>query len=82
MSRGLVTFIGDNRRARRPKTIAGIPRPSASPARTVAQQAKIRSSAGTQVTEMVRKIVFQAGLRSDNSKSEQWYIRENCTGRF
>jgi hypothetical protein len=63
MSRGLVTFIGDNRRARRPKTIADIPRPCASSARTVAHQARIRSSAGTQVTEMVRKIVFQTGPR-------------------
>ncbi len=54
MSRGLATFIGENRRARRSKTVAGIPRPSASPARTVAHQAKIHSSAGTQVTEMVR----------------------------
>ena len=53
MSRGLVTFIADNRRARRSETIAAIPRPSASPARTFAHQAKIRSSAGTQVTEMV-----------------------------
>ena len=53
MSRGLVTFIDHNRRARRSKTIAGIPRPSASPAGTVAHQAKI-SSAGTQLTEMVR----------------------------
>jgi len=54
MSRGLVTFIGDNRRARQSKTISGIPRPSTGLARTVAHQAKIRSSAGTQVTEMVR----------------------------
>jgi hypothetical protein len=53
MSYGLVTFIGDNRRARRSKTIAGIPGPSAGPARTVAHQAKIRSSAGTHLTEMV-----------------------------
>jgi hypothetical protein len=53
MSRGLVTFIGDNRRARRSRSISGIPRPSAGPARTVAHQAEIRSSAGTQVTEMV-----------------------------
>jgi hypothetical protein len=29
MSRGLVTFIGDNRRARRSKTVAGILRQSA-----------------------------------------------------
>jgi hypothetical protein len=53
MSRGLVTFIDDNHRARRSKSISGIPGPSAGPARTVAHQAKIRGSAGTQVTEMV-----------------------------
>jgi hypothetical protein len=54
MSRGLVTFIGDNRRARQSKSTSGIPRPSVGPTRTVALQAKIRSSAGTQLTEMVR----------------------------
>jgi hypothetical protein len=31
MSPGLVTFIGDNRRARRSKSISGIPGPSAGP---------------------------------------------------
>src|SRR5260221_7698859 len=47
-SRGLVTFIGDNRHARRSKTTALIPalRPT--------QQAKIRSSAGIQATGMVK----------------------------
>jgi len=82
MSRGLVTFIDDNHRARRSKSISGIPGPSAGSARTVAHQAKIRGSAGTQVTEMVCWIAFQVGLRSDNSKSEQWYIRGDCTDRL
>jgi hypothetical protein len=43
MSRGLVTFIGDNPRARRSKAYRVFP--VHPPARTVAHQAKIRSSA-------------------------------------
>jgi hypothetical protein len=43
---------------------------------------KVAGRFGRKDVRLGPRLFFRLGRGSDNSKSVQWYIRENCTGRF